>query len=85
MVFPRMMAFPTSDGSPNKSWFSPTSDGFLQQVVVFANQWWVSPTSDGFLQQVIVFLTSDGSFFNKRWFFPRSDNFLQQMNVFSNK
>jgi hypothetical protein len=56
------MAFPTSDGSPNKSWFSPKSDGFLQQVVVVPtsysspfNKWWFSPTNGGFLQQMVVF------------------------------
>ena len=84
------MAFPRNDGSPNKSWCSSTSDGFLQQLMVFANQWWVSPTSDGFLQQVMVLLASDGSA-NKWWFsqhvmvFPTRHRFLQEVMVFSNK
>jgi len=49
----------------------PTSDDFLQQVMVFSNKWWFSPTSDGSP--------------NKSWVSPTIDSFLQQVVVFANK
>ena len=50
---------PNYDGSPNKSWFSPTGNGLHQQVMVFFNKFslqvMIFPTSHDFCQQVIGF------------------------------
>jgi hypothetical protein len=62
----------------NKWWFSPTSDGFLQQVMVVPTSDGSPSTTDSFFQKVMVFS-------NKRWFSQQVMVISQQVNGSSNQ